>query len=102
MKSRKDVERRCAAMRAAKACKRLESSEPIRGEAWRPPKLRRIIVVIDLDSGRPMIRMAQLWRSNRIDTFNVRTPRGESRRPVGFSRVLASVRKGMPRASIRA
>lgn len=89
--------RKMANARAAQERKRLESGD-VREPAWSPPELRRLVVIIDLDSGRPLIRMAQLWRGDRIDTYRVRTPRGESRRDVGWSRVLAAVRKGMPRS----
>lgn len=84
-------------MRAAKARKQLEGVDDLRPLAWQPPPLRRILVVIDFDSGTPRIKMMQLWRSHRSDTYRVRTPRGESRRPMGWSRVLAVARKGLPR-----
>lgn len=98
-KSRRNnaVHAKCAAMRAAKERKRAEHAQP-RPAPQQEPALRRIVVVIDLDSGQPLIRMAQLWRSNRRDTYHVRTPRGSSKRAVGWSRVLASVRKAMPRS----
>lgn len=85
-------------MRAAKAGKRLALADVgQRAPAWQPPPLRRILVVIDFDTGTPRIKMMQLWRSSRSDTYRVRTPRGESRRPMGWSRVLAVARKGLPR-----
>lgn len=88
--------RKCANMRAAKQRKRIESGVE-RESARQSPDLRRIVVVIDLDSGRPMMRMMQLWRGDRADNYRARTPRGEARRPVGWSRALAAVRKGLPR-----
>lgn len=97
--SRTDSHARCAAMRAAKARKRIEGPPPDAPERWQPPKLRRIVVVIDLDTGKPIVRMMQLLRSSRIDSYRVRTPRGEARRPVGWSRALAVVRKALPRIS---
>lgn len=66
---------------------------------WQPPSLRRIVVIIDLDSGRPQIKMMQLWKSHRIDLYRVRTPRGESKKAVGWSRVTARVRKSYQRVS---
>lgn len=99
MKTRSHVEARCAAMRAAKARKRLEGLPCDRPEPWQPPKLRRIVVVVDFDSGTPKIKMMQLLRSSRIDLYRVRTPRGESRKAVGWSRAIATVRKGYQRVS---
>ncbi|MGQ0621336.1 MAG: hypothetical protein ACT4QA_15665 [Panacagrimonas sp.] len=87
-------------MRAAKARKRTESEAPYDSVPWTPPPLRRIVVVIDFDTGRPLIRMMQLWRSHRRDTYRVKTPRGESKRPVGWSRALTAVRKAMPRVIV--
>ena len=94
------VEARCAAMRAAKARLREQRAAGLapREPAWQPPKLRRIVVVIDFDSGQPIVRMMQLLRSHRIDTYRVRSPRGESKKPVGWSRALGAVRKALPRA----
>lgn len=84
-------------MRAAKARKR-EALGP-RAAPWSPPDLRRIIVVIDFDSGRPMVRMMQLWRGDRIDRYRVRSSKGVAKRPIGWSKALAAVRKKMPRVS---
>jgi hypothetical protein len=82
-------------MRAAKARKREALGS--REVPLSPPDLRRIVVVIDFDSGRPMMRMMQLWRSDRLDRYRVRTPRGESRRPVSWSNIAATLRKRFPR-----
>lgn len=84
-------------MREAKARKR-EALGP-RAAPWSPPALRRIVVVIDFDSGRPMMRMMQLWRGDRIDRYRVRTPRGDARNPAGWSKALVAVRKKMPRVA---
>lgn len=83
-------------MRAAKARKHADRTADM-PQRWSPPALRRIIVVIDLDSGRPLVRMMQLWRGDRIDRFRVRSPSGESSAAVGWSRILARVRKAYPR-----
>lgn len=88
---------KCAAMRAAKARKREEEGVE-REPAWKPPALRRIVVVIDFDSGRPRVRMMQLWRGDRIDRYKARSPKGDAKSCAGWSRALAAVRKGMPRA----
>lgn len=90
--------KKCAAMRAAKARKRIEAGTS-REPAWQPPDLRRIIVVIDLDSGTPRIKTMHLHRGDRIDSYRVHTAKGWSRGSVGWSRVLAAVRKRMPRAA---
>lgn len=99
MKPCSHIEARCAAMRAAKARKRLAGLPCDEPPVWQPPKLRRIVVVIDFDTGSPRIKMMHLLRANRIDLYRVRTARGESRKPVGWSRALSAVRKGYQRIS---
>ena len=64
------------------------------------PHLRRVIVVIDYDFG-PRIHTMRLYRSGRVDQYLAFAdgkpwqPDGQKR--VGWSRVLAGMRKGMPR-----
>jgi hypothetical protein len=64
------------------------------------PRLRRIVVVIDFDLGRPMIRVWQLWKSKRIDCYRVRAPDGKVwPGRWGWARVLAEIRHAYIRVS---
>ncbi len=90
--------KRCETMRRAKAQRQAERAE-VSGPRlhWQPPELRKIIVVIDFDSGRPMMRMLQLWRGSRIDNYRIVSPKGAAKMPAGWSKVLGTVREKMPR-----
>lgn len=83
------------AMHEAKARKREGRGphEPV----WQPPELRRIVAIIDLDSGTPRVKVMHLYRGDRIDRYTVKTARGQSKGSVGWSRILETVRKGIPR-----
>lgn len=86
---------KCAAMRRRKAELRIALAEE-RAPAWAPPAVRRIVAIIDLDSGRPMIRTLTLLRGDRADNYRVRTARGSSRRCYGWSAVMAVLRERLP------
>jgi len=85
---------RLAAMRAAKARRRMEdvpsSSLP------ELPYLRRRIVIIDYDHGRVVHRL-DLYRSDRIDCYDVVADGQPWKRRIGWSRVLEGLRKSLPR-----
>ena len=57
-------------MRDAKERKRLES-EPTHNYRYKPPKLRRILIVIDFDLGYRVVKFFKMYRTNRIDTYRV-------------------------------
>jgi hypothetical protein len=82
-------------MRAAKARNRIESGAPQSAPVQRP-RLARIIVVIDYATGSPRVRMMQLWNTGRRRSHRVVTPRGVGKKPIGWSRALAIVRKAVP------
>jgi hypothetical protein len=85
---------RLAAMRAAKERKRL-AGEPAE-YPQELPLLRRRIVIIDYDCGRTVHRL-DLYRSSRIDCYDVHVDGHPWRERVGWSRVLEGLRKSLPR-----
>lgn len=92
---------RCTAMRAAKARKRLEGPSVERQDRFDPPELRRLLIIVDFDRGRPIARTVALHRCDRIDCYDVRL-RGRTWKPrMGWSRVLAAIRRGLPRMTRR-
>lgn len=85
---------RLAAMRAAKERKRL-AGDPVE----RPPdlpNLRRRIIIIDYDHGRS-VHYLDLYRSDRIDCYNVEVDGKPWRQRIGWSRILEGLRKSLPR-----
>lgn len=85
---------RLAAMRAAKERRRIE-----RGTEDRPPELpalRRRIVIVDYDHGRTVHRL-DLYRSDRVDCYDVHVDGKPWQRRIGWSRILSGLRKSMPR-----
>jgi len=83
-----------AAMRAAKARKRL-SGDPVE-RVPDLPNLRRRIIIIDYDHGRSVLYL-DLYRSDRIDCYNVEVDGQPWRQRIGWSRILAGLRKSLPR-----
>ena len=83
-----------AALRAAKAAKR-ESGEP---PEYPPelPELRRRIVIIDYDFGE-QVHTLDLYRTSRIDCYKVHVDGRPWKARIGWSRILAGLRKSLPR-----
>lgn len=59
------------------------------------PTLRRTVIIIDRDFGLRVTRL-DLWRTNRVDTYRVTVDGAEWRR-MGWSALLAAIRRSMPR-----
>jgi len=76
--------------RAAKERKRLEGDEPER--KWMPPNLRRKIIIIDYDMGKPVVHKIDLYRSNRIDQYIVKVD-DELWKQAGWAKTLEGIRK---------
>lgn len=87
---------RLAAMRAAKAERRL--SEPAPDYPVELPELRRRIVVIDYDFGE-QIHTLDLYRTGRIDVYRVEVDGLPWADGMGWSRILAGLRKALPRVA---
>lgn len=83
-----------AAMREAKARKRHSCPPP----DYPPdlPDLRRRIVIEDFDFGHK-IHVLELHRTNRVDCYRVVADGVEWKKRIGWSRILAGLRKAMPR-----
>ncbi|MBY4679107.1 hypothetical protein [Marinobacterium arenosum] len=81
--------------RVAKERARLEGHHP----DYPPelPELRRVIEITDYDTGIPVTHRVELYRSNRIDCYNVWIDGGLWQNRICWSRVLEGVRKALPR-----
>lgn len=82
-----------ACMRAAKAARRQAA---IIDAPVDLPKLRREIIVIDYDFGRREHRLA-LYRTRRVDCYRVEVDGRPWADSMGWSRILAGLRKALPR-----
>ena len=85
------------AMRAAKERKRLTGNAP--DYPLILPDLRRTIIIIDYDSGMPVHHQIDLFKTRRIDQYRAVVDGIEWKRRIGFSGVLAGIRKSMPRVT---
>lgn len=63
----------------------------------RLPDRRRVLIIIDYDTGEPEMRVIELFRSNRIDTYRAVVDGKPWRARIGWSRVLDRLRVAMPR-----
>ena len=62
------------------------------------PELRRQIIIRDFDFGEN-IHTLDLYRTNRVDCYRVVADGVEWKERVGWSKILAGLRKSMPRIS---
>lgn len=69
-KKREGCKKICQRMRDAKEWRRLEG-EPPEYSTWKPPRLRRIVIVIDFDLGRRIVKCFKMYRTKRIDTYRI-------------------------------
>lgn len=92
---REQLHRKMAAMRAAKQRNRVQRIEPPL-PVVEQAALRRIVLVVDFATGRPIARMLQLWRTGHRKQFRVASPRGQSSKAHGWSQALAVIRKALP------
>lgn len=83
-----------AAMRRGKAAARITRLAPDYPPAL--PDLRRRIVIEDFDFGH-QVHVLELFRTNRIDCYRVVADGVEWKRRIGWSGILAGLRKAMPR-----
>lgn len=85
--------------------KRAKSRSPIGGRdpsapsrvTWQPPELRRVIEITDHDGPEPRVHRMELRRSNRIDCYDAYVDGKIWRQRIGWSKVLAALRKALPR-----
>ena len=84
------------AMRAAKESRRIEGPAP--DYPVQLPELRRRIIVIDYDFGE-RVHTLDLYRTNRVDCYRVVADGNQWKDRIGWSGVLAGIRKSFPRVS---
>ena len=81
-------------MRAARAAARLVRPAP---DYTHPlPVLRRRIEIRDYDFGET-VHVVELYRSSRIDCYRVVADGVEWKKRMGFSQILAGIRRALPR-----
>jgi hypothetical protein len=61
------------------------------------PKLRRVIEITDFDSGEPVVHKLELYRTDRIDCYDVYVDGAIWKKRIGWSKILAGIRRAMPR-----
>ena len=83
-----------AAMRCGREAARLTA--PVPDYPAILPDLRRRIVIEDFDFGH-QVHVLELHRTNRVDCYRVVADGVEWKRRVGWSKILAGLRKSMPR-----
>lgn len=94
-RQRDDQARRLEAMRRGKDRARM-AREP-RGRMPELPLLRREVIVIDFDSGVPVTHTLHLYRCGRIDQYRAEADGKPWKDRIGWSRVLAGLRKAYQR-----
>lgn len=83
-----------AKMRAWRDAARVSRPEP--GYPPQLPALRRQIIIRDFDFGE-RIHTIDLYRTNRVDCYRVVADGVEWKKRIGWSQILAGLRKSMPR-----
>jgi hypothetical protein len=83
-----------ARMQAGKAAARMNSPAPDYPATL--PDLRRQIIIRDFDFGET-IHTLDLYRTGRVDCYRVVADGVEWKRRIGWSKILAGLRKSMPR-----
>ena len=84
-------------MRRGKDAARLASPAP--DYPAELPRLRRLVIVIDMDTGKPIARTIALYRTPRVDCYRAEVSGRVWQRRIGWSRVLEGLRKALPRSS---
>lgn len=87
--------RQLAAARAAKERLRLDGPAPAYPAEL--PELRREVVVVDYDTGVPVVSHWRLYRSARVDCYRVEEMGRAWAGRHGWARVLSAVRQRFPR-----
>ena len=75
---------------------RARMAQPLEERAPELPDLRRRIVVEDFDFGH-QVHVLELHRTNRVDCYRVVADGIEWKKRIGWSAILAGLRKSMPR-----
>ena len=64
---------------------------------WEIPKLRRVIEITDFDSGGSIVHRLEIYKTDRIDFCEVYVNGAIWKKRIGWSQILAGIRKAMPR-----
>jgi hypothetical protein len=83
-----------ATMRRGREAARLEPPAPDYPSVL--PELRRQIIICDFDFGEK-IHTLDLYRTDRVDCYKVIADGVEWKERIGWSKILAGLRKSMPR-----
>jgi len=92
--TKKAAQTRLAAMRRGRERARLGGPTPEYPQAL--PELRRQIIIRDFDFGEK-IHTLDLYRTDRVDCYRVVAYGVEWKERIGWSKILAGLRKSMPR-----
>ena len=87
--------RKFSNMREAKRLKRENGATP--DYPTELPNLRRRIIVIDFDSGEPVRRCIDLYRTGRVDCYRAVANGGPWGNKIGWSKVIETMRKSFIR-----
>lgn len=94
-RQREDLARRREAMRRGR--ERAAMAREPRGRMPELPLLRREIIVIDYDTGQPVTHTLHLYRTRRVDQYRAEADGKPWRDRIGWSKVLAAIRKAYQR-----
>ena len=86
--------KRIEAAIAAREHKRLESDTPDYPAIL--PEVRRRIIIIDYDFGKPVVHKMELMKSNRVDQYKINVD-GKFWKQAGWSKALEGIRKSFIR-----
>lgn len=86
--------RKLEAMRRGKERARMERPAPRRAPEL--PDLRREVIVIDYDTGQPVTHTLHLYRTRRVDTYEIHAD-GQPWKRGGWTVALVGLRKAYPR-----
>ena len=64
---------------------------------WKITKLRRVIETTNFDSSEPIVHKRELYKTGRIDCYDVHMDGAIWKKRIRWSLVLAGIRKAMPR-----
>ena len=92
--TKKAAQTRLEAMRRGLECARLDGPAPDYPQAL--PNLRRQIIIRDFDFGEK-IHTLDLYLTDRVDCYRAVADGVEWKERIGWSKILAGLRKSMPR-----
>lgn len=92
--TKKAAQARLEAMRRGRERARLDGPVPDYPQAL--PELRRQIIIRDFDFGEK-IHTLDLYQTDRVDCYRVVADGVEWKERIGWSKILAGLRKSMPR-----